>query len=286
MSDSSAERGADATLAWSPWVPFVGGDFRSLPRGPGLYRVRLIGAEHMAYIGQTGRDLRQRLASLRLNTLATDMPFNDPHTAGPSLWVWRNAEGQEFECSAAEYSLDARTRMAMESWLLWRHRIELGVSTTCNYGRFHPDHSKSGDRRSGRRGSQLPEGQINSAGVGSSTPLQLRGDPRGADWMGLEWSDWFELPAAGIEAVPALYRIAGDGSGLLYVGETLNLRARLLSHVTRDWGTAVPRVSFARVERGAAKHQLHELENDLIAAHFEQVGVPPAFQFGNGRDVS
>jgi hypothetical protein len=28
------------------------------------------------------------------------MPWNDPHTATPSLWAWQDAEGFEYECSA------------------------------------------------------------------------------------------------------------------------------------------------------------------------------------------
>lgn len=45
-------------LTWSPWLPFIGGDFGLLPRGAGLYRVRVLGQAALAYIGQTGRDLR------------------------------------------------------------------------------------------------------------------------------------------------------------------------------------------------------------------------------------
>jgi hypothetical protein len=28
------------------------------------------------------------------------MPWNDPHTAAPSLWAWQDAEGFAYECSA------------------------------------------------------------------------------------------------------------------------------------------------------------------------------------------
>jgi hypothetical protein len=39
----------------------------------------------LAYIGQTGRSLRQRVCALVHGTLADAMPFNDPHTAAPRL---------------------------------------------------------------------------------------------------------------------------------------------------------------------------------------------------------
>jgi hypothetical protein len=78
-------------LTWSDWIPFDGGGFKGLHNGAGLYRIRISGQPALAYIGQTGRDLRQRLGDLRRNTLAATMPFNDPHTAAPSLWAWRDA---------------------------------------------------------------------------------------------------------------------------------------------------------------------------------------------------
>ena len=83
-----------------------------LPTSAGIYRVRVRGQNQLAYIGQTGRNLRERLSDLRRNTLAIEMPFNDPHTAAPSLWAWRDAEGYEYECSAFASNADVQHRQA------------------------------------------------------------------------------------------------------------------------------------------------------------------------------
>jgi hypothetical protein len=206
------------------------------------------------------------------------MPFNDPHTAAPSLWAWRNAEKYQFECSAAPVDLDTRTRLGLEAWLLWQHRLEHG-STLCNFGRFHPHYVKSRDRKTQRRGGRLGPGAVNPAGGPTSTPLRIQGQPVSADWMGLPWGPWVPLhEAAG--AGPGLYRIAaGDSAGLLYIGESDEVGKRLKAHRGRDWGPS-PLVSVWSAPTETRKHQLHELENDLIGAHVHVAGAPPAFQFG------
>ncbi len=79
-------------LAWSDWLPLhaARSEFqRLIPRDPGLYRVRVIDANVLAYVGQTGRDLRERSRALARHTTrsADDPPWNDPHTAAPGLWA-------------------------------------------------------------------------------------------------------------------------------------------------------------------------------------------------------
>jgi hypothetical protein len=59
----------------------------SAPAVPGLYRIRRIGIEGWDYIGQTGSEhtnLRRRMAMLR-GIYLDEMPYRDPHTAGPAL---------------------------------------------------------------------------------------------------------------------------------------------------------------------------------------------------------
>ena len=74
-------------LSWTPWIPFStqSSEFQIIPKEPGLYRIRPVNEQFLMYIGQTGRSLRERLNDLRRNTVKEIMPFNDPHTAAPSL---------------------------------------------------------------------------------------------------------------------------------------------------------------------------------------------------------
>ena len=178
-------------------MPVDGGDFKALPTAAGIYRVRVRGQNQLAYIGQTGRNLRERLSDLRRNTLAKDMPFNDPHTAAPSLWAWQDAEGYEYECSACITDLHAQHRQALECWLLWQCRVESGGSTLCNRGHFHPHYVKSRDRKTGFRGRRLEA---------SGDPLQstsgLKHSNDGS--MGLDWSDWQQLDELAVPNSPSL----------------------------------------------------------------------------------
>ena len=64
------------------------------------------------------------------------MPWNDPHTAAPSLWTWQDAEGFSYECSAPPLDASQSGRWGVESYLLYRYRQENGESTLGNFGRF------------------------------------------------------------------------------------------------------------------------------------------------------
>ena len=76
-------------LSWTNWAAFDGGEFKSLPTTSGIYRVRIFDQNRLAYTGETGLKLRERLSDLRRKTLARKMPFNDPDTVTPSLWALR-----------------------------------------------------------------------------------------------------------------------------------------------------------------------------------------------------
>ena len=93
-------------LQWSAWIPLSAGKelFRShLTTEPGLYRVRVVQRDTLAYVGQTGRDLRERIRALSNHTFrpADNPPWNDPHTGAPGLWAWRIEDGLDYEVSVA-----------------------------------------------------------------------------------------------------------------------------------------------------------------------------------------
>ena len=271
-------------LAWTPWVPFVGGDFRTLPASAGLYRVRVIGQDCLVYVGQTGRSLRERLRALRKHTLMQEMPFNDPHTAAPSLWAWAHAERFTFECSAACSTAERSARLALESWLLWDHRVSTGESTLCNHGGFHAGYKKSRNRSTGQRGGPIggapPEFRRISI---SSAPLLASGEFTGARWMGLHWTPWTSLKSVVQVSGKALYRLRqAGGAELLYIGETLRLNDRMAAHA-RTYGGLEVEFSCAILPPDTSKSALHELENDLLGCYFATFKRAPAHQFSNGR---
>lgn len=176
-----------SSLPWSPWVPFTADkhEFRTIPKEPGLYRIRPIGKDFLMYIGETRRTLHQRLNELR-HTLRRGelMPWNDPITEAPSLWAWQDAEGFEYECSVAPLDTSPGGRRGMESYLLYRYRQERGASTLCNFGRFHPRYRKSTNRKENKRGGKLAENhRDNPAGGLSMPPLPVPEHPgTGTGW--------------------------------------------------------------------------------------------------------
>lgn len=271
-------------LAWSPWVAFEGGDFTCIWNGPGVYRVRVTGQSSLMYVGQTGRNVRQRLKALRSNTLADLMPFNDPHTAAPSLWAWRDATRCTYECSGAQASADPMLRQALECWLLWQHRLAHGSSAQCNHGQFHPLYTKSRDQRSGQRGGRILEsGNPPPQATPSQRPLHRKAEPDNLDWMGLEWSAWASLNSFFKMSGAALYRLRhADNSNLLYIGETLALGDRMRSHARSFNSLGSIEASYVKAPPGLSKWGLRELENDLIGGYYDAFRAAPTFQFSNG----
>jgi len=236
------------------------------------------------YIGQSGRSVKERQSQLGVFLKNPEwMPFNDPHTAAPSLWAWRDATGWEFEVSGAPFDGGKREREGMEAYLLWQHRLERGESTLCNFGRFHEDYVKSSGRSKGFRGGRLPLGKKNPAAGPSHTPLKPHGTVIDADWMGLAWSEPVRLVSSDIRVFgsgPGVYRIMNsEYSDLLYIGQTKIARNRLASHASKDWGGEAC-VSTCLLNENVLPHQLKEIENDLIAAYFSERGRMPEYQIG------
>jgi hypothetical protein len=267
---------------WSPFVPFAVTRDPTIAAGPGLYRVRVAGREQLAYIGQTGRNLRERVGMLARGTLAAEMPFNDPHTAAPKLWSFRDAEGLAYEVSVTTCDLPKNDRMGLECFLVWRYRLEAGASPLCNFGRLHPRYATSANRSTGRRGRRLNDDEPDNGGP-SVPALALSGTPDGLDWMGLSWSAWGPLTAVGLNGAPTgpgVYRIADDVGHVLYIGQSSALAERLRSHArSPDWPGPVS-YSLVTLPGGYTPTQLLEVENDLIAGHVAATSHPPLRQFG------
>ncbi len=77
-------------LEWSEWIALdapLAEYQQEIPRDPGFYRVRIVGRDALTYVGQTGRDLRERTRALasHAGSSADEPRWNDPQTAAPVL---------------------------------------------------------------------------------------------------------------------------------------------------------------------------------------------------------
>jgi hypothetical protein len=204
------------------------------------------------------------------------------HGKRVQLWSYRDGDGIEFEASAAESTLSKYDRMGLECWLVWRYRQDKGRSTLCNFGRLHPRYVTSRNRSTGIRGRKLNPDEPDNTGGASVSPLARRGTSGSRDWMGLSWSDQMPMDKASVRAVrrgPGVYRLSNGTNGVVYVGQSLSLFARLRTHAKVDWGAATT-FSFATMPDDFTESQLLEVENDIIAGYFDEFRAAPFFQFG------
>jgi hypothetical protein len=75
-----------------------------------------------------------------------------------------------------------------------------------------------------------------------------------------------------------------DSASLLYIGESANLRARLVTHCRVAW--CADRACYAYVTGWEKRYERHEIENDLVGAHYTQIGGAPAWQFARVPSVN
>jgi hypothetical protein len=276
-------------LPWSPWVPFAADrdEFFSIPKSPGLYRIRPKDQDFLMYIGETGKMLHQKLAELRQTLRRKDlMPWSDPFAVAPALWAWNQAEGYEYECSAVALDASAQGRRGMECFLIARYRQEYGASPLCSLGRFHPRYRRSTNHKENRRGGRLAEDQKdNPAGGPGLPPLAATGTPGVAGWMGLPWSGPAPLagnPAGSVPHAPGLWLLLDNGECLL-IGQSADCAGRL-SELYQDYGVERQLQCLYHIpDQPLLPHQLKELETDLIGNYYEQFRKSPELQFRSRR---
>lgn len=269
-------------LTWSPFVPLSKLSSHAVPRGGGLYRVRINGQDALAYIGQTSR-LRGRLRyDLARPVLGPDPPWNDPHTAAPALWAYRHEDGLRYAVSYAALDASKRHRRGAEDLLLWRYRTDRGASPLANHGHFHPGYVRPSNKKAGRAMVRRDGGSGNST-TPSAPPLAHEGRlPVAPGWMSLAWSPFVAPTAlASLPTGPALYRIAdAAGTSLVYLGQTGRLRQRLRAHARNGRLRSAERASFHQLPTGTPKVWRLEWESDLLGGYYHQQRTPPARQYG------
>ena len=166
---------------WSQWIPLespIQVYQNHITKNPGLYRVRITHNRKLAYIGQAGRDLRERTRQLfsKVSNDRYDPPWDDPHTAAASLWAWRIENDYRYEVSVFAIDLETRERKCLEDILLYEYRLEVKESTLANHGRCHPKWTKPGNKKTNKRMEQVLEENNPSWGK-SLTPVDEVGKP-------------------------------------------------------------------------------------------------------------
>jgi len=274
-------------LIWTDWIELKSRSKERaiIPREQGVYRVRAEGYDGLIYVGQTN-ELKRRTGALARHTDKIEMPWNDPHTAAPNLWAWKDDKNWKYEVSIATTKLSRQNRMALECLLLWSYRLEKGESTLCNHGRFHPDYIKSSDKSANRRGRKLGKKEDRNSSWGPSyPPLTPWKSYLSENWMKLAWNE-FQLISEqqDVPSKSGIYKIINTKTQeLQYIGESKNLNNRLFNHKQR-----FPRAQFSYIETTSSipKYQRLEIENDLIGHYYEQNRLAPRNQFlrGTGKE--
>lgn len=281
-------------LDWSEWKPLNTDSCSEVPKEPGLYRIRHKSEEHnyLEYIGESG-DTRRRIQSLARGVYAEEMPYRDPHTAAPCLWAVRDDVGSalEFSYTTPPKAEDDQHRKGIEAALIALHRGETNRSPTANFGRIIDGYKQSSYSYNdpAYKGGRLDscEGEPNAASGVEPPDWQNWREPLARDWMGLDWSEPYQL-AERLDADPpdtGLYKIwyEGQDSTLAYIGESSNISSRLYNHEQTYGEDAL----FAYAERSDldASHKRQETETDLIGAYYLEVGEAPLAQFGHTENV-
>ena len=284
------------TLSWTESIALhQQSHLCELPTTAGLYRVQAVDDPLLAYVGQTGRSLRERVSALR-GAFSTEMPYRDPHTAAPALWAWLATEPAELTVSVCPVDGATPWRKALEAVAIANHRQQHGRSPRWNFGRMPPGYRMSsanntklvtaGKRHRGAATTQLLP--AHAPGIAPQGPLDP--DVQSDRWGGHKWSPWHPLNDLALSAPElgnGLYRIRGRTERLVYIGEG-NVRDRLLTHAGKllqdsPQGTALaaaaPLDYSVVLNRDWRPHQRLELETDLIAAHTIAFTAPPVAQF-------
>ncbi|MEZ9318131.1 GIY-YIG nuclease family protein [Vibrio lentus] len=273
-------------LKWSDWLPLEGDKevYRQVPnKHSGIYRIRDAISKRTIYIGQTGRCLRERLRVLRKGVYASEMPFNDPHTAAPNLWVWLKEADFVYEFSYLGIELNTPQLQGLEDYVLWSHRTKYGCSALCNYGRFHPSWIKSSNRDKGRIGKKASSAVLTPEDIYNSPVLTSLERSNSIHWMRLNWAEPRLLSKSEITRnlkMPGIYRLMSvESNEVLYIGEAKDLSVRLKAHA-RNPRFAKP-INFSCIggtEFSDPCSRL-EMETDLIGAFFEEQNRVPCYQY-------
>lgn len=276
-------------LSWSEWHLFTQGlSSQAFPNGPGLYRARVTEGE-VIYIGQTGRNLRERLGMLA-RCYSVEMPYRAPHTAAPTLWALRDRDGADFEVSVMPLNVDKAERLALEALAITLHRLDHRRSPIANFGGTIDGYRLSSGNSAAlvAAGKRFRGGRDPAVQASPSSPVRgpIDGEVTSPNWVGLGWSEWTPVSDLRSTLGTGVYRIRTRGAeDLLYVGQG-RITQRIRSHTAksrranqRQGPLFSQSLEVSWVTLDCSTRELLEIENDAIASHRHTRGAAPTAQF-------
>lgn len=276
-----------AGFHWHSWVPLSGLRWSDVPSEKGLYRIRSVSPQLLAYVGQGS--LRDRIVGTWARASRLQRHEVSP-SRNPKLHFLTGNRKRlgGYEAAWTQDSVDLsneQIRKAHESRVLWRYRRETKQSSLANHGRASlalAAIDSNIDQSIRGKNPILP----------SKRPVEPAGRPAySTRWMGLRWTNLIsrkELKQGGpgdpdgfrlqwMQRGPVLYKALEPRLQLRKVGYKQNARSGALEVLrTLPEGTLV---AWHNLSRLTPKHHGLELANDLVGAHFERSGRVPSCQF-------
>ncbi len=267
-------------LQWSRWFPFMEKKSVSgnIDKGPGIYRVKDV--DDLLYIGIAVKCLHKELKGLN-KEIVKGKVANSKHPAAQCLWAYHNEVADSQEVSVLHHDGGEDEKSVLESYLIWKYRLAKGRSPHCNFGRLHPAYMRA--EKKGPTGlERMGEADAIQENV-SQPPLEYSSSFKENDWMGLHWSDWDGFDRKVLKALPekqGFYRLAdADMTQMLLLRRADDLKAALKKQSKERWARDAL-FSHTLSAEGLEETSMAEVENDLIAGYYEEMRLPPTYQFG------
>lgn len=249
---------------WSSWSLLEPGTKKisRVPETAGFFRIKKVNGEELDYVGQTGRNLRERMIHLANQVNSDERPERSKASA-EHLWELKDFGGRfEFSYANPNIARSETDRLGLENVMFASHIKHRGRSPTVNL-----------DRKL-------------TSGENENTVLQHldwdSGDVTSDTWMNLDWTETRKLGRrTEIDLSHVVYRIWFPGyvPPLAYIGKSTNVANRLIKHEKKFGSGAF--FSVAPVESN-----LKDVEASLIANHYIHANTLPKGQDGRRNKFS
>lgn len=248
---------------WSDWSLMEPGTNKitSIPETAGFFRVKKVKDDELDYVGQTGRNLRERIIHLA-NKVDSDKRPDDSSSSAEHLWELSDFGGRfEFSYANPNIARSETDRLGLENVMFASHIKQTGRSPTVNLDRRLEGEDEH---------SVLEELDWDSTTLTSDS------------WLGLDWTRPRELSRrTEIDESRVVYRIwfKGHTPPLAYIGKSTNVANRLIKHEKKFGSEAL--FSVAPLDS-----RLKDVEAALIATHYMRTNTLPKGQDGRRNKFS